>query len=187
MQLEELVFEGKAGRGVARGDAQFAIDGAQVGIDSARTDDQSLGDLAVAMVRTHLRFRPAWEQEQLAERHEMLVLYDAFCTTHKQLLLVLLGLNRLYFPGWRWLDRLLDQMYVNPPSLSMRLKQLFAIVSIDLLASVYHLHDLIEETFVLGRDPPRCGRYQAGVSTFSPATKALLTRPRWTRVGDAQE
>jgi hypothetical protein len=56
--------------------------------------------LAVAMVRTHLRFRPAWEQEQLAERHEVLVLYDALCTAQKQLLLVLLGLNRLYYPGW---------------------------------------------------------------------------------------
>jgi hypothetical protein len=103
----------------------------------------------LAVVRTHLRFRPAWEQELLAERKDVLVLYDSFCTTHKQLLLVLLGLNRLYFPGWRWLDRLLDQMHVTPPSLSMRLKQLFAIVSIDPRASVYQLHDLIEETFRL--------------------------------------
>jgi hypothetical protein len=31
----------------------------------------------------------------------------------------------------------------------MRLKQLFAIVSIDPLAAVYQLHDLIEETFRL--------------------------------------
>jgi len=94
-------------------------------------------DLAVAMVRTHLRFRPAWEQEQLAERHEVLVLYDSFCTA------------RLYYPGWRWLDRLMDQMQVTPPNLSPRFKQLFAIVSIDPLAAVYQLHELIEETFVL--------------------------------------
>ncbi len=59
-----------------------------------------LHELAVAMVRAHLRFRPAWEQEQLAERHEVLVLYDSFCTAQKYLLLVLLGLNRLYYPGW---------------------------------------------------------------------------------------
>jgi Domain of unknown function (DUF4037) len=106
-------------------------------------------DLAVAMVRKHLRFRPTWEQEQLAERHEVLVLYDSFCTAQKHLLLVLLGLNRLYYPGWRWLDRLMDQMQVTPPNLSPRLKQLFAIVSIDPLASVYQLHELIEETFRL--------------------------------------
>ena len=88
-------------------------------------------ELAVAMVRTHLCFRPAWEQEQLAERHEVLVLYDALSTAHKQLLLVLLGLNRLYYPGWRWLDRLIDEMQVTPGNLAPRLKQLFAIVSID--------------------------------------------------------
>ena len=105
--------------------------------------------LAVAMVRTHLRFRPAWEQEQLAERHDVLVLYDSLCRAHKQLLLVLLGLGRLYYPGWWWLDRLMDEMPVTPPQLSRRLKQLFAIVSIDPLASVYQLHDLIEETFRL--------------------------------------
>ncbi|HET8850940.1 MAG TPA: hypothetical protein VFN02_00290 [Ktedonobacteraceae bacterium] len=102
--------------------------------------------LAVAMVRTHLRFRPAWEQEQLAERHDVLVLYDSLCRAHKQLLL---GLGRLYYPGWWWLDRLMEEMPVTPPQLSRRLKQLFAIVSIDPLASVYQLHDLIEETFRL--------------------------------------
>jgi hypothetical protein len=106
-------------------------------------------ELAVTMVRAHLRFRPAWEQEQLAERHDVLVLYDSFCTAQKHLLLVLLGLNRLYYPGWRWLDRLMDEMQVTPPNLSPRLKQLFAIVSIDPLASVYQLHELIEETFHL--------------------------------------
>ncbi len=106
-------------------------------------------ELALAMVRAHLRFRPAWEQEQLAERNDVLVLYNSLCTAQKHLLLILLGLNRLYYPGWRWLDRLLDEMQVTPPQLSPRLKQLFAIVSIDPLASVYQLHDLIEETFRL--------------------------------------
>jgi len=105
--------------------------------------------LAVVMVRAHLRFRPAWEQELLAERKDVLVLYDSLCTAHKQLLLVLLGLNRLYFPGWRSLDRLIDKLQVTPPNLSPRLKQLFAVVSIDPRASVYQLHDPIEETFRL--------------------------------------
>src|SRR5260370_31582572 len=105
--------------------------------------------LAVAMVREHLRFRPAWEQERLAERHEVLVLYDSFCTAQKQLLLVLLGLNRLYYPGWRWMDRLMEGLQGTPPNLSPPFKQLFAIVSIDPLASSYQFHDLIEETFRL--------------------------------------
>jgi Domain of unknown function (DUF4037)/Nucleotidyltransferase domain len=123
-------------------------------------------DLAVAMVRAHLRFRPAWEQEQLAERKDVLVLYDSFCSAQKYLLLVLLGLNRLYYPGWRWLDRLMDEMQVTPPNLSSRLKQLFSIVSIDPLASVYQLHELIEETFVL-------------VETHLPAVDTRQARARF--------
>jgi hypothetical protein len=106
-------------------------------------------ELAAAMVQKYMRVRPAWEQIRLAERHDELALYDSFCTSQKRLLLVLLGMNRLYYPGWRWVDRLLDEMQVTPPGLSRRLKQLFAIVSIDPLAAVYQLHELIEETFAL--------------------------------------
>ena len=92
---------------------------------------------------------PAWEQEQLAERSELLALYEALCTAQKQMLLVLMGLNHLYYPGWRWGERLMAQMRIAPPRLAARCKQLFGIVSIDPLASVYQLHDLIEETFRL--------------------------------------
>jgi hypothetical protein len=106
-------------------------------------------ELAAAMVQKYMHFRPAWEQVQLAVRHDELVLYDSFCTTQKRLLLALLGLNRLYYPGWRRMERLMDEMPVTPPGLSRRLKQLFAIVSIDPLASVYQLHELIEEVFAL--------------------------------------
>lgn len=106
-------------------------------------------DLAVAMARKYLRFRPAREQERLAERNDVLALYDSLCTSQKHLLLVLLGLNHLYYPGWRWVDRLMNEMQVMPSNLSPRLRQLFAIVSIDPLAAVYQLHELIEETFSL--------------------------------------
>jgi hypothetical protein len=106
-------------------------------------------ELSIAMVQAHLLFRPAWEQEKLAERGDLLALYESFCTTEKEVLLVLMGLNRIYFPGWQWVDRLTKQMRIAPTSLAARFKQLFGIVSIDPLASVYQLHDLIEETFHL--------------------------------------
>jgi hypothetical protein len=47
------------------------------------------------------------------------------------------------------MDQVMEQMQVTPPNLSPRFRQLFAIVSIDPSASVYQLHDLIKETFVL--------------------------------------
>jgi len=134
--------------------------------------------LAVAMIRKHLRFRPAWEQEQLAERHEVLVLYDSFCSAQKHLLLVLMGLNRLYYPGWLWLDRLMDEMQVTPPNLAPRLKQLFAIVSIDPLASVYQLHELIEETF-------RLVEIHLGVVDTTPARERFRGQRRaWEHAPD---
>jgi hypothetical protein len=53
-------------------------------------------------------------------------------------------------PTSTWLSSgLIDQLQVTPPTLSPRLKQLFAIVSIDPLAAVYQLHDLTQETFRL--------------------------------------
>lgn len=105
--------------------------------------------LSMAIVRAHLRFRPAWELEMLAERSELLALYESFCTVEKQVLLVLMGLNYLYYPGWQWVDRLMEQMHIAPPRLAERFKQIFGIVSIDPLASAYQLHDLVEETFRL--------------------------------------
>src|SRR5262249_38269335 len=66
--------------------------------------------LGVAMVRAYLTFRPAIEQEMLAQRHDLLVLYESFCTVQKHILLVLMGLNHLYYPGWQWSDHLAEQL-----------------------------------------------------------------------------
>ena len=43
----------------------------------------------------------------------------------------------------------MGQMHITPPNLSPRFKQVFGIASIDPLAGVYQLHELIEETFHL--------------------------------------
>jgi hypothetical protein len=106
-------------------------------------------ELSMAMVRAHLLFRPAWEQEKLAERSDLLALYESFCTVEKHMLLVLMGLNRIYYPGWQWVDRLMEQMPLAPVKFASRFKQVFGIVSIDPLAGVYQLHELVEETFSL--------------------------------------
>ncbi len=46
-QLDEVVFVSIVQSGVARGNIQFAINGAQVGIDGARTNDELFGDLGI--------------------------------------------------------------------------------------------------------------------------------------------
>lgn len=47
IHLAQGVFDGEQGRGVARGDTQLAIDGAQVRIDGARANDQRFGHLGI--------------------------------------------------------------------------------------------------------------------------------------------
>ena len=106
-------------------------------------------ELSVAMVREHLLFPPRWEQEMLAERKELLLLYDSLCLVEKHILLVLLGLNRLYYAGFHRVNRHMEQMSIAPIHLVSRFKQVFDIASIDARASVYQLHDLVEETFSL--------------------------------------
>ena len=112
----------------------------------ARAYPQRLGRV---MVQTYLRFRPAWELETLAERNDLLVLYQSFCTAQQHLLLALMGLNHLYYPGFKWVHQSMGQLALSPPHLASRFYQLFGVVSIDPLAAVYQLHELIEETFAL--------------------------------------
>ncbi len=105
--------------------------------------------LSIAMVQAHLSIRPSWEREVLAERHELLELYESLCLVEKHMLLVLMGLNRLYYPGWQRVSRLVTQMPLSPLHFVSRCQQAFGIVSIDPVASVYQFHDLVEETFQL--------------------------------------
>ena len=53
MSLDEMVFKGKESRGMARANVQFAIDGAQVGIDRARTDNQDFSSLGIGETARH--------------------------------------------------------------------------------------------------------------------------------------
>src|SRR5216117_3796460 len=53
MSLDEMVFEGKESRGMARGNVQFAIDGAQVGIDRARANNQDFSSLGIGEASCH--------------------------------------------------------------------------------------------------------------------------------------
>ena len=48
-----MVFEGKESRGMARGNVQFAIDGAQVGIDRARANNQDFSSLGIGETSRH--------------------------------------------------------------------------------------------------------------------------------------
>jgi hypothetical protein len=102
--------------------------------------------LARATVREHLWFSPCGGREMLVERDDRLLLYDSFCAVEKSLLMVLMGLNRIYHSGFKWMDQLIQELPIAPTDLSSRLKRVF---QIQPRAGVDELHQLIEETFAL--------------------------------------
>jgi hypothetical protein len=103
-------------------------------------------ELARAMVREHLSFTPFWISAMFAERDEWLLLRHNLGGLVRQVLLVLLGLNRVYYPGHKWVNRLVEELTLAPRDLPLRLR---AIVSEDLQRAVPLLGEVIEETFDL--------------------------------------
>jgi hypothetical protein len=59
---------------------------------------------------------------------------------------MLLGLNRRYHPGLKWMDRHGAALPVAPPDLSARFKQMFRS---EPLVGAHRMRELVEETFAL--------------------------------------
>jgi hypothetical protein len=84
-------------------------------------------ELARAMVREHLDFGSSWWPYMMAERGDMLPLYEGFVHIERRMILVLLGLNRVYLHhlGFKWIDWLATKLLIAPPDLASRLNGLF--------------------------------------------------------------
>jgi hypothetical protein len=105
--------------------------------------------LAEAVVREHLSCgRLGYSGAVFAARDDLLSLYDVFCETEREILCVLLGLNRLYLPtpSLKQADELITEMRLAPPDLARRLKEVFRLPPVD---GVDALNGLCEEVFAL--------------------------------------
>jgi hypothetical protein len=106
-------------------------------------------ELTHAMLHENLVFQGfGYAEEMLAARDDVLLLYDIFCQVERQILSVLLGLNRIYLPnpGFKSMDELLSEMQVTPPDLPARLKQAFRLPPTE---GVQLLHSVVEDVFAL--------------------------------------
>jgi hypothetical protein len=102
--------------------------------------------LARAMIARHASL-PAWSYvPMLVERGDLPLVYTAFQQATWRVLGMLLGLNRLYHPGMKRVDRHVAALEVAPPDLSGRLKQMFRS---EPLVGAHLMRELIEETFAL--------------------------------------
>lgn len=103
-------------------------------------------ELAVAMVQKHLKFRPFDGQHILTERLDIPLLYENNCAIVRWLLNVLFGLNRIYYPGFKWTRYFAEQMSIKPPEFSARLERVF---QSDAAGGTQELRQLVQETFDL--------------------------------------
>jgi hypothetical protein len=105
-------------------------------------------ELARQMVREHLRVGPWGRKELYAERGEDLIVYEDCCHVGMQMLLALMGLNRMYAPSddFKWMDRTAAAMQVAPPDCAARMR---AALRSDPPTAVRRLRDLMEETIAL--------------------------------------
>lgn len=101
--------------------------------------------LAAAVVRTHLGFGPTSYLRVLAERGDVLLLYDLFGRAVRMLVAVLQGLNRVYPPATdlKWIRWTTGQFAISPDRFLDRCERLF---HDEPVSAVDELHALILET-----------------------------------------
>jgi hypothetical protein len=123
--------------------------------------------LAEAMVKRHLRFYPPWVPEKhAADRDDLLFLYEILTEAERNILGVLMGLNRVYHWGeYKRMDSFLARLPIAPVNLSSRLK---AILRAEPHTAVQQLGSLIDETFAL-------------VETHMPNVNVAEVRQRYQR------
>ena len=105
--------------------------------------DAMLAENLGALERFH------YAAEMLADRDDVLLLYDLFVDVGRRLIGALLGLNRIYLPTPthpKWMDETISMLAVKPADLSARLKNAFRV---EPAPGVAALGGLIDEVLAL--------------------------------------
>ena len=104
-------------------------------------------ELADAVVRRYAQIDHFWRWQMWLERsNNLLMLYQSFVQVQTRLLHTLLGLNRVYYFGFKWLDGVDDRLERKPVDLVPRLAEVYEAeptIGAQLLA------ELVEETYDL--------------------------------------
>src|SRR6185295_14153826 len=103
--------------------------------------------LAVAVVNRYAIIDHFWRWEMwLARSENLMMLYQAYTQIQQQLLYMLLGLNRVYYFGFKWLDVISEQLPQQPTNLVDRLRRVYQLAPAD---GAHELVSLVEETYDL--------------------------------------
>lgn len=107
-------------------------------------------ELARAMVKAHLNFRPtSFFQHRLAGRDDIFLLHELLTAACRNIMGVLAGLNRLYPEhNYKRADRFISRMEIAPPHLAERLRH---ILGAEAFGPFTTLGEVIEELFQIVR------------------------------------
>jgi hypothetical protein len=128
--------------------------------------------LARFMVESNLKFAAADNRLMVAQRDEVPLLYENACNSQRRILSILLGLNRMYYPGFKWTRHATEQMHIAPPDLFARLKQ---VVQSGGVTGMRVLNSLIEETLQLVK------RHMPDIDTTGVEEAFNKSCPTWQR------
>lgn len=118
-------------------------------------------ELACAMVKAHLNFRPiSFFQHRLVGRDDIFLLHEMLTTTCRNIMGVLAGLNRLYPEhNYKRADLFINRMEVAPQNLAERLRR---ILGTEAFGPFTTLVEVVEELFQLvGQQMPKVDIQQA--------------------------
>ena len=84
--------------------------------------------LRLAVVRQHAQIDHFWRSEMwLARSENLTMLYQSFVQAQQRMLHVLLGLNRVFYFGFKWLDVIVERLEQKPPNLLHRLRHAYQV------------------------------------------------------------
>lgn len=108
-------------------------------------------ELALAVIKRHGQIESFRSIEMmLARGNNLMLVYDTLVKVSKELLYLLLALNRIYFySSFKWIHLQIPQMQIAPPDFQRRLSHVFQsdprTAIQDLMALVEETYDLIEQ------------------------------------------
>jgi hypothetical protein len=104
--------------------------------------------LRVAVVEAHAQIEGLWRLDAFAVRDNPVAGHQVLAAAHEDLLHVLLGLNRVYYSGFKSLPAVVGELRIAPPDLLERLRAAYPLVEgqsrARTTALVEEVHDLIE-------------------------------------------
>ena len=103
-------------------------------------------ELARKIIQEHLASFRIGELFILAQRNNPTAFYAQLCFLQQEIFLVLLALNRSYFPTFKWLYRALESMQIKPEAIGTRFRQAFEVSYADAITDI---KALLEETLHL--------------------------------------